>query len=69
MQFLETVNGVVAAMLTSPLYISQVKKGSGLPAAGRPFFAHADRPDFGAAAMGGRMVPSRRLDHHRGKPG
>jgi MtN3 and saliva related transmembrane protein len=26
MQFLETVIGVVAAMLTSPLYISQVKK-------------------------------------------
>jgi hypothetical protein len=26
MQFLETVIGVVAAMLTSPLYISQVKE-------------------------------------------
>ena len=27
--------------------------GSGLPADGRPFFARADRPDFGAAAVGG----------------
>ena len=38
------------AMLTSPLYISQVKK---VRADGRPFFTHADRPGFGAAAMGG----------------
>jgi hypothetical protein len=37
-------------MLTSPLYISQVKK---VRADGRPFFTHADRPGFGAAAMGG----------------
>ena len=53
MQFLETVIGVVAAMRDLAIVHFPGEGGSGLPADGRPFFARADRPDFGAAAMGG----------------
>jgi hypothetical protein len=64
MQFLQTVIGVVAAMRDLAIVHFPGEGGSGLPADGRPSFEHADRPNFGAAAMGG-VVPSRRLDHHR----
>jgi hypothetical protein len=53
MQFLQTVIGVVAAMRDLAIVHFPGEGGSGLPADGRPFFARADRPDFGAAAVGG----------------
>jgi hypothetical protein len=49
MQFLQTVIGVVAAMRDLAIVHFPGEGGSGLPADGRPFFAHADRPNFGLA--------------------
>jgi hypothetical protein len=68
MQFLETVIGVVAAMLTSPLYISQVKKVRACQPTEDLSVRTLIAPTSGWR-FGWSMVPSRQLDHHRGKPG